>query len=49
MQLTILPTASSFERLALNRATFGARAVDEAYVQQIGWEAWVNEQLTPPP
>lgn len=45
----MLPAQPSFERLALNRATFGARAADEAYVQQIGWEAWVADQLTPPP
>jgi len=45
----MLPTTPSFERLALNRATFGARSVDEAYAQNIGWETWVNEQLSPPP
>lgn len=45
----MLPTTPSYERLALNRATFGARSVDEAYVQQIGWDAWVDEQLSPPP
>ncbi|TAL02665.1 MAG: DUF1800 domain-containing protein [Rhodospirillaceae bacterium] len=45
----MLPTAPSFERLALNRVTFGARSVDEAYVQQIGWSAWVESQLAPPP
>ena len=44
----MLPTQPSFERLALNRATFGARAVDEAYVQAIGWDKWVAEQLSPP-
>lgn len=44
----MLPAQPSFERLALNRATFGARAADEAYAQQIGWEAWVAEQLSPP-
>lgn len=38
----------SFERVALNRVTFGARDVDEAYVQSIGWDAYVEEQLTPP-
>lgn len=45
---SMLPSQPSFERLALNRATFGARAVDEAYVQSIGWEKWVAEQLAPP-
>ena len=44
----MLPTQPSFERLALNRATFGARSADEAYVQQIGWQAWVADQLDPP-
>lgn len=44
----MLPTTPSFERLALNRATFGARSADEAYVQQIGWAAWVEDQLSPP-
>ncbi|MBT7450972.1 MAG: DUF1800 domain-containing protein [Rhodospirillaceae bacterium] len=45
----MLPTTPSYERLALNSATFGARTVDEAYAQQIGWDAWVNEQLSAPP
>ncbi len=45
----MLPTKPSFERLALNRATFGARLADEAYTQKIGWSAWVEEQLSPPP
>lgn len=44
----MLPVQPSFERLALNRATFGARAADEAYVQQIGWASWVADQLSPP-
>lgn len=44
----MLPVQPSFERLALNRATFGARTADEAYVQQIGWSAWVADQLSPP-
>lgn len=44
----MLSSNPSFERLALNRATFGARVADESYVQQIGWEAWVSEQLSPP-
>jgi hypothetical protein len=38
----------SWERKALNRTTFGCRDVDEAYVQQVGWAAWVEEQLDPP-
>ncbi len=45
----MLPTEPSFERLALNRATFGARPADVAYVEQVGWDAWVDEQLSPPP
>lgn len=48
IEVTMLPVQPSFERLALNRATFGARAADEAYVQQIGWAAWVADQLSPP-
>jgi uncharacterized protein (DUF1800 family) len=45
----MLSAAPSFERIALNRVTFGARSVDELRVKQIGWPAWVNEQLSPPP
>ena len=37
-----------FETVALNRVTFGARDTDVAYVQKIGWAAWVDEQLNPP-
>ena len=33
-------------RVALNRVTFGARDTDVARVNQIGWPAWVTEQLT---
>ena len=44
----MLPTTASFERRALNRVTFGARDVDEAYAQQIGWSNWVAEQLAAP-
>ena len=44
----VLPIQSSFERKALNRVTFGARDLDEKYVQMIGWPAWVNEQLAAP-
>ena len=45
----MLPNQPSFERRALNRVTFGARDLDEKYVQSIGWAAWVNEQLAAPP
>ena len=44
----MLPAAPSFERLALNRVTFGAREDDVRRVKDIGWKAWVEEQLTPP-
>src|SRR5689334_7540145 len=44
----MLPTQPTFERLALNRVTFGARDVDVASVQQTGWAAWVEDQLSPP-
>jgi uncharacterized protein (DUF1800 family) len=44
----MLAAEPSFERIALNRVTFGARDVDEAYVQSIGWEAYVEEQLNAP-
>jgi uncharacterized protein (DUF1800 family) len=43
-----LPPIAGFERTALNRVTFGARDADVAYVQKIGWNAWVAEQLSPP-
>ena len=45
----MLPNSPSFERRALNRVTFGARDLDEKYVQMIGWPAWVNEQLAATP
>ncbi|MEQ8734646.1 MAG: DUF1800 domain-containing protein [Rhodospirillaceae bacterium] len=45
----MLTAEPSFERIALNRVTFGAREVDEAYVQAIGWDTYVSEQLNPPP
>lgn len=38
----------SFERLALNRVTFGAREADMQTVRERGWAAWVHEQLSPP-
>ena len=44
----MLPSQPSFERIALNRVTFGARASDEAYPQSIGWDSWVAEQLNAP-
>ena len=43
-----LPLGPSWERKALNRTTFGCREVDEQYVQQVGWETWVEDQLNPP-
>ena len=43
-----LPLEPSWERKALNRTTFGCREVDEQYVQQVGWETWVEDQLNPP-
>ncbi|MBM3515386.1 MAG: DUF1800 domain-containing protein [Alphaproteobacteria bacterium] len=45
----MLQTTPSFETLALNRVTFGARERDAARVRQMGWAAWVDEQLKPPP
>jgi len=42
------PSAPGFERRALNRVTFGARGEDVARAGQIGWAAWVDEQLSPP-
>ena len=44
----MLPDSPSFERIALNRTTFGARSADVTYVQQTGWAAWVDDQLNPP-
>ncbi|MBL8643367.1 MAG: DUF1800 domain-containing protein [Rhodospirillaceae bacterium] len=44
----MLRSAPSFETLALNRVTFGARDADVAAVQKAGWTAWVDEQLNPP-
>ncbi|MDX2221275.1 MAG: DUF1800 domain-containing protein, partial [Rhodospirillaceae bacterium] len=49
MSLSALAPEPSFERRALNRATFGARAAEEVRVQEVGWPAWVAEQLKPPP
>ncbi len=44
----VLPSKPSFERLALNRVTFGAREEDIVEVRANGWAAWVNAQLSPP-
>lgn len=46
--MEFLPLEPSWERKALNRTTFGCRDVDEHYVQQVGWQTWVEEQLDPP-
>ena len=45
----MLPTTSDPYRTALNRVTFGARDVDVQTVITAGLEAWVNDQLDPPP
>jgi len=44
----MLPTKPTFERIALNRVTFGARDTDVAAAQAMGWSAWVSEQLSAP-
>ncbi len=44
----MLPSTAPFERLALNRITFGARESDMKEVRDRGWAAWVAEQLSPP-
>ncbi len=44
-----LPSAPSFERIALNRVTFGARLSDIDRLKGMGWKAWVEQQLAPPP
>lgn len=46
--MDLLPLEPSWERKALNRTTFGCRTADEQHVQQVGWTAWVEEQLDPP-
>lgn len=38
-----------FEHSALNRVTFGAREEDVQRVRDMGWPAWVDGQLNPPP
>src|SRR5262245_15918320 len=45
---SLLARKPSPEQIALNRVTFGARDTDIRYVQQIGWNAWVEDQLNPP-
>jgi len=44
----MLPSDPHRLRTALNRVTFGARDVDVANVDSLGWENWVEGQLTPP-
>jgi len=44
----MLPNQPSFERLALNRVTFGARELEMAAVREKGWANWVQDQLNPP-
>src|SRR5436305_10077450 len=44
----MLASTPEFERNALNRITFGAREADVALVEQMGWNAWVADQLSPP-
>ena len=44
----MLPDKPTFEQIALNRVTFGARDRDIQVVQRMGWAAWVDDQLDPP-
>jgi uncharacterized protein (DUF1800 family) len=44
----MLSATPSVTRLGLNRVTFGARDVDVDRVDAMGWENWVDEQLSPP-
>lgn len=44
----MLPETVDPLRVALNRVTFGARDLDVAYANSIGFEAWLEEQLSPP-
>ena len=44
----MLADKPSFEQIALNRVTFGARDLDIQAVQRSGWQAWVEDQLNPP-
>lgn len=43
----MLPSAADPLRIALNRVTFGARDTDVALAGNIGWAAWVEDQLNP--
>src|SRR5437868_2685908 len=45
----MLPAKPNLFRVAINRITFGARDSDVAKAAQMGWTAWVDEQLNPPP
>lgn len=45
----MLPIEPTFARRALNRVTFGARDTDVAYVDTVGWPAWVAEQVAAAP
>ena len=38
----------AFERIALNRVTFGANERDLRFVREKGWDAWIDDQLAPP-
>lgn len=44
----MLPDRPTAARLALNRTTFGARDTDVAALERMGWDAWVDDQLSPP-
>lgn len=44
----MLPAKPNLFRVALNRVTFGARDTDIATATQMGWTAWVDDQLNPP-
>ncbi len=44
----MLADKPTYEQIALNRVTFGARDLDIQSVQRTGWQAWVEEQLAPP-
>ncbi|MDX2223050.1 MAG: DUF1800 domain-containing protein [Rhodospirillaceae bacterium] len=33
---------------AINRVSFGARDLDVTRAQQMGWDAWIDDQLAPP-
>lgn len=44
----MVSSAPSPTRIGLNRITFGARDIDVARVDQMGWANWVEEQLNPP-